>query len=33
MEPEGLLPCSQDPVIGTYTEPDQFSPRTSTLFP
>jgi hypothetical protein len=26
MEPEGSLPCSQEPFIGPYPEPDQSSP-------
>jgi hypothetical protein len=26
MEPEGSLPCSQEPTIGPYPEPDQSSP-------
>jgi hypothetical protein len=26
MEPEGSLPCSQEPSIGPYPEPDQSSP-------
>jgi len=32
MEPEGLLPCSQDPATGPYTEPDASSSHL-TLFP
>jgi hypothetical protein len=26
MEPEGALPCSQEPAIGPYPEPDASSP-------
>jgi hypothetical protein len=26
MEPEGSLPCSQEPSIGPYQEPNQSSP-------
>jgi hypothetical protein len=32
MEPEGSLPCSQEPSTGSYHEPDAFSPHFSTLF-
>jgi hypothetical protein len=31
MEPEGSLPCSQQPSTGPYPEPDQFSPCHSIL--
>jgi hypothetical protein len=27
MEPEGSLPCSQEPSIGSYPEPDQSNPH------
>jgi hypothetical protein len=33
MEPEGSLPCSQEPAAGPYPEPDDSSPQPSTLFP
>jgi len=32
MEPEGSLPCSQQPAIGLYSEPDEYSPQPHTLF-
>jgi hypothetical protein len=27
MEPEGSLPCTQDPATGTYLEPDESNPH------
>jgi hypothetical protein len=33
MESEGLVPSSQDPTIGPYSEPDESSPHPTTLFP
>jgi len=33
MEPEGSLPFSQEPTIGSYPEVDEFSPQLPTLFP
>jgi hypothetical protein len=33
MEPEGLVPCSQEPENGLYLEPDSSSPQLPTLFP
>jgi hypothetical protein len=32
MEPESLLPYSQDPTTGPYPEPDVSSPHAYTLF-
>jgi hypothetical protein len=32
-EPEGSLPCSQEPATGSFPEPDEFSPHLATLFP
>jgi len=33
MEPEVSLPCSQQPAIGPYPEPDASSPHIPTYFP
>jgi hypothetical protein len=33
MEPEGSLPCPQDPATDPYSEPDASNPRFPTLFP
>jgi len=33
MEPEGSLPCSQQPATGTYRKPDEPSAHFSTPFP
>jgi hypothetical protein len=33
MEPEVLLPYSQQLATGPYSEPDQSSPKLPTLFP
>jgi hypothetical protein len=32
MEPEGSLPCPQDPTTGPYPKPDQSSPHHPILF-
>jgi len=32
MEPEGSLPCSQEPTTGPYAEPDESSPYVLVLF-
>jgi hypothetical protein len=32
MEPEGSLPCSQEPATGTHPEPDESSPHPDSLF-
>jgi hypothetical protein len=33
MESESPLACSQQTVIGSYFEPDEFGPQLPTLFP
>jgi len=33
MEPEGSLPCSQQPANGTYYDPDAPTPHLATLYP
>jgi len=32
MEPEGSLPCSQEPTTSLYPEPEEASPHLLTLF-
>jgi hypothetical protein len=32
MDPEGSLPCSQEPATGLYPELDESSPHTPTIF-
>jgi hypothetical protein len=32
MEPEGSFPCSQQPIIGPYVDPDASIPHPPTLF-
>jgi hypothetical protein len=32
MEPEGSLPCSQEPFAGPYPEPDETSPYYPIVF-
>jgi hypothetical protein len=32
MEPDGSLPCSQQPTAGPYPEPDESSPHLPSLF-
>jgi hypothetical protein len=33
MEPEGSLPCSQEPATRPYPEPNQSNPHPQTPFP
>jgi len=33
LEPESSLPCSQEPAMGPYPEPNESSPHFTTVFP
>jgi hypothetical protein len=33
MQPEGSLPCSQEPATGPYRKPDESSSHTTNLLP